>query len=162
MPSRFLRTKSATVAGQAVLSIGGVAAAATGLVPAAERAATQASSTPGATVEGAHARGAAVTATLPDEPGATAATKAPPAGLAAGPEASGPAEQGLCQAWLAGQGDVQAPAVVVGGAGQMAAYCRSDSDASAEREQRPAAPPTTGQPEDPGQGHGMGGPPTTS
>ena len=43
MSSKFLRVKSATVAGLTVLSLGGVAAAANGLAPAsAERAATQA------------------------------------------------------------------------------------------------------------------------
>jgi hypothetical protein len=49
MPSRTLRVKSATVAGLVVLSLGGVAAAATGLAPAAaKRAAPQAPDTPGA------------------------------------------------------------------------------------------------------------------
>ena len=44
MPSKFLRVKTAAVAGLALLSIGGAAAAATGLAPAsAERAAKQAS-----------------------------------------------------------------------------------------------------------------------
>ena len=43
MPSKFLRVRTAAVAGLALLSIGGVAAAATGLAPAsAERAARQA------------------------------------------------------------------------------------------------------------------------
>jgi hypothetical protein len=177
VPSKFLRVKSATVAGLALLSIGGVAAAVTGLAPAsAERAATQARSLPDAPGKGAHARGEAVTATLPDGPRSAAATKGSgsdkPAGHAAGPDASGPARQGLCQAWLAGQGDVhgqrvsspafQALAAAAGGADQVLAYCQADSDASAKHEQRPVAPPTTGQRENPGEGHSKGGPPTTT
>jgi hypothetical protein len=178
MPSKLLRAKSATVAGLTLLSLGGVAAAATGWAPAAaERAATQARSVPDAPGKGAHANGEAVTATLPDGPGGGAAGKGAssgkPADHAGGPDASGPARRGLCQAWLAGQGDVQgrradapafqALAAVAGGADQVAAYCEADSDASAKRERRPVAPPTTaGQREDPGQGHGKGGPPTTS
>jgi hypothetical protein len=178
MPSKLLRVKSATVAGLTLLAIGGVAAAATGLAPAAtERAATQARSAPDTPGNGAHARGEAATVTLPDGAGAAAAGKGSssgkPADHAAGPDASGPARHGLCQAWLAGQGDVQgrradapafqALAAVAGGADQVAAYCEADSDASAKREQRPVAPPTTtGQRQDPGQGHGKGGPPTTS
>ena len=178
MPSKFLRARSATVAGLVLLSIGGVAAAASGLTPAAaDRALTQARSDPDAPGKGAHANGEAVTATLPDGPGAAASPRASssgkPADHAVGPDASGPARHGLCQAWLAGQGDVQgrradapafqALAAVAGGADQVAAYCEADSDASAKRERRPVAPPTTaGQREDPGQGHGKGGPPTTS
>ena len=112
MPSKFLRVKSATVAGLALLSIGGVAAAATGLAPAAaERAAAPERSAPDIPGKGAHARGEAATVTLPDGAGAAATGKGPssgkPADHAAGPDASGPARQGLCQAWLAGQGDVQ-------------------------------------------------------
>jgi hypothetical protein len=178
MPSKLLRARSATVAGLTLLSIGGVAAAATGLAPvAADRALTQARSMPDAPGKGAHARGEAATVTLPDGPGPAAAGKGSssgkPADHAGGPDASGPASHGLCQAWLAGQGDVQgrradapafqALAAVAGGADQVAAYCEADSDASAKREQRPVAPPTTmGPREDPGQGHGKGGPPTTN
>jgi hypothetical protein len=178
MSSKFLRVKSATVAGLTVLSLGGVAAAANGLAPAsAERAATQAQTMPAEPGNGAHARGEAVAATLPDAPAAAAGTKDSSsdkaADHAAGPDASGPAKQGLCQAWLAGQGDVhgqradapafQALAAAAGGADQVAAYCKADSDASAKQEQRPVAPPTTtGQRENPGQGHGKGGPPTTT
>src|SRR5215212_1229941 len=61
MPSKFLRVKTAAVAALALLSIGGVAAAATGLAPAsAERAARQASPrTPDGQV--GHARGEVAT-----------------------------------------------------------------------------------------------------
>jgi hypothetical protein len=179
MPSKFLRVKTAAVAGLALLSIGGVAAAATGLAPAAaERAATQASPrTPDGQV--GHAQGEA--ATLIHRPDGAAATDSStadtPSDHATGPDASGAARHGLCQAWLAGQGDehgkradstaFQALAAAAGGADQVPAHCQADADASATHGQRPAAPPgrpsppTTGPPESPGQGHGQGGRPTT-
>jgi hypothetical protein len=175
MPSKFLRVKTAAVAGLALLSIGGAAAAATGLAPAsAERAATQASPrTPDGQV--GHAQGEA--ATLIHRPeGAAAAnssTSDKSSDHATGPDASGAARHGLCQAWLAGQGDehgkredstaFQALAAAAGGADQVPAYCQAESDASAARGQPSGkpAPPTTGPPEDPGHGNGQGGPPTT-
>ena len=178
MPSKLHRARSATVAGLVLLLIGGVAAAASGLAPAAaERAATPARSLPDAPGRGAHAEGEAVTVTMPNGPGGAAASRTSgsgkPADHAAGPDASGPARHGLCQAWLAGQGDVhgqradapafQALAAAAGGADQVAAYCEVDSDASAKQERRPVAPPTTtAQRESPGQGQGKGGPPTTT
>ena len=179
MPSKFLRVKTAAVAGLALLSIGGAAAAATGLASAsAERAATQASPrTPDGQV--GHAQGEA--ATLIHRPqGAAAAnssTSDKPSDHPTGPDASGAARHGLCRAWLAGQGDehgkredstaFQALAAAAGGADRIPAYCQADADASAAHAQRPAtppaklSPPTTGPPEDPGNGHVQGGPPTT-
>ena len=179
MPSKFLRVKAAAVAGLALLSIGGVAAAATGLAPAsAERAATPASPRTADSQVG-HAQGEA--ATLIHRPDGAAATDSStadkPSDHAAGPDASGAARHGLCQAWLAGQGDehgkradstaFQALAAAAGAADQIPAYCQADADTSARHGQRPAAPParpsppTTGPPESHGQGHGQGGPPTT-
>jgi hypothetical protein len=177
MPSNLLRVKTAAVAGLALLSIGGVAAAA-GLAPvSAERAAKPASPrTPDGQV--GHAQGEA--ATLTHRPGGAAAangsTSDRPSDDATGPDASGAARHGLCQAWLAGQGDehgkrvdstaFQALAAAAGGADRIPAYCQADADASAAHGQPPGkpAPPTTGPPEDPGHGHGrggQGGPPTT-
>jgi hypothetical protein len=184
MPSRFLRVRTAAVAGLATLSIGGVAVAATGLTSSsAERAAGAASSrTSGG--QAAHAQGAAEAKA--HDPNAAAATgrsaddKA--SDHAAGPDASGAARHGLCQAWSAGQGDdhgrrmdapaFQALAAAAGGADQVPAYCEAELEASAQQGQSPAtppgdapvkpSPPTTGPPEDPGQGQGQGGPPTTS
>jgi hypothetical protein len=175
MPSKFLRVKTAAVAGLALLSIGGAAAAATGLAPAsAERAATPASPrTPDGQV--GHAQGEA--ATLIHRPEGSAAanssTSDKSSDHATGPDASGAARHGLCQAWLAGQGDehgkradstaFQALAAAAGGADQVPAYCQADADASAAHGQPSGkpAPPSTGPPEDPGHGHGQGGPPTT-
>jgi hypothetical protein len=183
MPSKLLRAKAAGLAGLAVLSIGGVATAATGLASAsAERAATQASPrTPDGQV--GHAQGDAATLIHGPDAAAAATSSVPgkPSDHTAGPDASGPAKQGLCRAWLAGQGDdhgrradataFQALVAAAGGADQVAAYCQADSDASTDHG-RPAAPPgeelpkpsppTTGPPEDPGHGQGQGGPPRTT
>jgi hypothetical protein len=176
--SRLLRVKTVAVAGLTLLSIGGVAAAATGLAPAsAERAVTSASPrTPDGQV--GHAQGEA--ATLIHRPDAAAPTNGSTAGKpsdhAAGPDASGAARHGLCQAWSAGQGDengkradstaFQALAAAAGGADQVDAYCQADADASATHGQRPAAPPSTrpAQRPDNGDEHGnrQNGPPTTT
>jgi hypothetical protein len=182
MPSKFLRVKTAAVAALALLSIGGMAAAATGLAPgSAERAAKQASArTPDGQV--GHAQGEA--ATLIHRPDGAAAANSSTSDTssdhAVGPDASGAARHGLCRAWLAGQGDehgkrtdstaFQALAAAAGGADRIPAYCQADADASAGHAQQPAtapakpSPPTTGPPDNPGQGHGQsgqGGPPTT-
>jgi hypothetical protein len=183
MPSKLLRVRTVAVAALALLSIGGVAAAASGLASAsAERAATAASArASGGQV--AHEIGAAAART--HGPNAAAATNSSgrdmPSDHVAGPDASGSAEHGLCQAWSAGQGDdhgkradapaFQALAAAAGGADQVAAYCEAELDTAA-RGTRPAAPagrapvkpspPTTGPPQDPSQGNGQGGPPTTT
>jgi hypothetical protein len=190
MPVKLLRAKAAAAAGLTILSIGGVAAAATGLAPiSGERAATQAASrTPGGGA--VHGQGDGATATTDHEPRAAAATNGAgsdkPSDQAGGPDASGAARHGLCQAWLAGQGDVhgrradapafQALVAAAGGADRVPAYCQADPTASAGHGRRPVtppshapsktSPPTTGRPESPGQGqgqgHGQGGPPTTT
>jgi hypothetical protein len=96
-----------------VLSIGGVAAAATGLLPGqAEQAADRAASTTGA---GAAGRGVVGDAAVADLGAA--------------------AKQGLCQAWQAGQGadhgrrtdapTLRALAVAAGGGDNVAAYCKA-------------------------------------
>jgi hypothetical protein len=185
MPSKFLRVKMAAVTGLALLSIGGVAAAAAGLAPgSAERAATQASPrTPDGQV--GHAQGEA--ATLIHRPDGAAATDSSTpdksSDHATGPDASGAARHGLCQAWLAGQGDdhgkradapaFQALAAAAGGVDQIAAYCQAELGDVGEPGGRPAAPPggapvrtappnTGPPPEDPRRGNGQGGPPTTA
>ena len=179
MPSKLLRVRTAAVAGLAALSLGGVAAAATGLAPASAERATQApSGTPG----GQAASKAATLVHGPDAAAAATSSARRSSDHATGPDASGAARRGLCQAWLAGQGDdhgrradspaFQALAAAAGGADQIAAYCQADASTSATHGQRPAAPPgsgqaktsppTTGPPASPGSGHGEGGPPTTA
>jgi hypothetical protein len=188
MPVKLLRSKAAAAAGLTVLSIGGVAAAATGLAPmSVERAATPAASRTSGD-GGVHGQGNAATATTDHDPRAATSPNGAgsdkPSDHAAGPDASGTASHGLCQAWLAGQGDVhgrradapafQALVAAAGGADRVPAYCQADPTVSARHGRRPVtppgrapsktSPPTTGPPESPGegQGHGQGGPPTTT
>ena len=131
MPSRLASVKVAAAVLTAVLSIGGVAAAATGLLPGqAEQAAERAPSTTGA---GAAGRG---------QVGEAAA-----AGLDAA------AKQGLCEAWQAGQGAdhgrrtdaaaLRELAVAAGGADNVAAYCK---DATAAGGNEAATGPDAGSP----------------
>jgi hypothetical protein len=183
MPSKLLRVRTATVVALALLAIGAMAAAASGL------ASTTAASSRSSGGQVAHEIGDAAART--HGPKAAAATNSSGSDRSRdhvagpGPDASGPARHGLCQAWSAGQGDdhgkradapaFQALAAAAGGADQVAAYCEAELDAAA-RGQRPAAshgnapvrtsPPATGPPQDPGQGNGrgngQGGPPTTT
>ena len=181
MPSKLLRVRTAAVAVLAALSLGGVAAA-TGLAPAAERATPAQSGTSRGQAASAHGEAAILVH------GADAAAANSSAGRSSqhstGPDASGAARHGLCQAWAAGQGDdhgrrsdapaFQALADAAGGADQVAAYCAAEAASSDTHGQRPASPPggdehgnpsppTTGPPADPGNGNGQdhGGPPTT-
>jgi hypothetical protein len=109
MLSKLASVKAAAALLAAVLSIGGVAAAATGLLPSqAEHAADQAPSTTGAGAVGL--------------------------GQAAVVDLGAAAKQGLCRAWQAGQGAnlgrradspaFRALAVAAGGADNVAAYCK--------------------------------------
>jgi hypothetical protein len=119
--------KAAAAVLVAVLSIGGVAAAATGLLSGrAEQAADQAPSTTGASAA-SHGLGEAAVVDL----GAAAKT-------------------GLCQAWQAGKGDdhggraespaFRALAVAAGGADNVAAYCKdAAAGGSADRQGQAAA-----------------------
>ena len=179
MPSKLLRVKTAAVAGLALLSIGGMAAAATGLASAsAERAALAASSrASGGQV--AHEMGDAAAKVHGSNAAAATNSSGPetPSDHVAGPDASGSAKHGLCQAWNAGRGDdhgrradasaFQALAAAAGGADQVRAYCQAELDApSTHGRQRPAvppgsapvksSPPPTGPPQDPGRGNGQG------
>jgi hypothetical protein len=178
MPSKLLRVRTAAVAGLAALSLGGVAAATTGLAPAtAERAIQARPGTSGGHAASAHGEAAS---TVHDADAATANSSAGRSSdHATGPDASGAARRGLCRAWLAGQGDdhgrradapaFQALAAAAGGADHIAAYCQADAATSATHGQRPAVPPgsgqvktspTTGPPAS--NGNGQGGPPTTA
>ena len=224
MLSRLARVKVAAAVLVAVLSIGGVAAAATGLLPGqAEQAADHASSITGAGAAG-HGVGAAAVADLDgaaraglcqawqagqgaesgrraESPAFRALAVAAGGGdnvaayckdvtathgheAATGPDAGGAAKAGLCQAWLADQGNhgrradsvaFQALAAAAGGADKIAAYCKDAAPGSADahgpgsssppRGSAPSttiSPPSSGPPADPGSGgQGQGGPPTT-
>ena len=192
VPSKVFTIKAAAAALVAMLSIGGIAAAATGLVPdQASPVADQATATTAADAA-AHGLGKAAAANLAGtaQAGSTAGQGRE---AAVGPDATGAARAGLCRAWQAGQGTdhgrrmdavaFQALADAAGGADNVAAYCEDVSvDASADaRGQGQASPPSvsapptsvsppsSGPPADPGPpdstgagGHGQGGPPTTT
>jgi hypothetical protein len=125
MPSKVLRVKAAAAVLAAVLSIGGVTAAASGLLPGqADPVADQARSMTGAGAA-SHGLGEAAVADL-----------------------DGAAKQGLCRAWQAGQGAeggrradsaaLRALAVAAGGADNIATYC---SDVTATGKQGAATGP---------------------
>jgi hypothetical protein len=183
--------KAAAAALVAVLSLGGIAAAATGLLPGqAAPVAEQAAATTAADAA-AQGLGKAAAANL----GGTAQAGAADAQgreEPVGPDATGAARVGLCQAWEAGQGDdqgrrmdavaFQALATAAGGAASIAGYCEDvtagssagdpgQGQASPPSVSAPPAtvsPPGSGPPADPGPpastgpgGPGQGGPPTT-
>jgi hypothetical protein len=176
----------------AVLSLGGVAAAAGGLLPdQASPVAGQAPATSGADAA-AHGLGQAAAANLG---GAANTGSADGQGRdsAAGPDASRAARAGLCRAWQAGQDTdhgrrmdavaFQALAEAAGGTDNIAAYCKdvapaTSADAHGKSQASPPSvsapptsvtPPSSGPPADPGPpastgpgGHGQGTPPTTT
>jgi hypothetical protein len=192
VPRRVFTMKAAAAALVAVLSVGGVAAAATGLLPGqASPVADQAAATTGADAA-AHGLGKAAAANLGRSANAGSADGLGRAS-AVGPDAAGAARAGLCRAWQAGQGGdhgrrmdavaFQALADAAGGADEVAGYCEDvaagrSADAHGQGQASPpsvSAPPTThsppgsGPPTDPGPpastgpgGHGQGGPPTTT
>jgi hypothetical protein len=191
VPRKVLTMKAAAAALVAVLSLGGVAAAAGGLLPdQASPVADQAPATTGADAA-AHGVGKAAAANL----GSANAGSADGQGRAsaAGPDATGAARAGLCRAWQAGQGAdhgrrmdavaFQALAEAAGAADHIAAYCQDvaaggSADAHGNSQASPpsvsapptsVSPPSSGPPADPGPpastgpgGHGQGGPPTTT
>ncbi len=121
MPSKFLSVKAAAAMIAAVLSVGGVAAAATGMLPG--RAAQQATD---------HASSAATG-------GSPAQAQGNGQSAAKGPDATGSARNGLCQAWQSGRGGTngkredstafQALAAAAGGADKVDAYCQTATTA---------------------------------
>jgi hypothetical protein len=192
VPRKVLTIKAAAAALVAALSLGGVAAAAGGLLPdQASPVADQASATTGADAA-AHGLGRAAAANLG---GAADAGSADGQGRASavGPDVSGAAGAGLCRAGQAGQGAdhgrrmdsvaFQALVEAAGGADQVAAYCQdvtpgSSAGAQGQGQASPpsvsapptsVSPPSSGPPTDPDPpastgpgGHGQGGPPTTT
>jgi len=188
VPRKVFTIKAAAAALVAVLSVGGIAAAATGHLPGqASPVADQAAAT---TAADAAAQGLGKAAAA--DVGGTAqagATDAQGRASAVGPDATGAARAGLCQAWQSGQGDdhgrrmdsvaFQALATAAGGADNIAGYCKdvTAGDHGQGKASPPSvsAPPTTaspagnGPPANPGPpastgpgGHGQGGPPTTT
>ena len=163
MPTKLLTVKAAAAALAAVLSIGGIAVAATGLLPdQAQQVADQAPSTSAASAAG-QGLGKPTAADLDN------------------------ATQGLCRAWQAGKGAdnggrtdsvaFQALTAAAGGADRVAGYCADvtagGAGAHGQGQGSPppsgsppstrVSPPSSGPPPAAGPGgHGQeGGPPTT-
>jgi hypothetical protein len=188
VPHKVFTIKAAAAALVAVLSVGGIAAAATGHLPGqASPVADQAAATTAADAA-AQGLGKAAVASV----GGTAqagATDAQGRESAVGPDATGAARAGLCQAWQSGQGGdhgrrmesvaFQALATAAGGADNIAGYCKDvtagdhgqgkASPPSVSAPPTTASPPGNGPPANPGPpastgpgGHGQGGPPTTT
>jgi hypothetical protein len=148
----------AAVAVAGVLATGGAAAAATGHLPrpvadAARRImVTIGDPRPTAPTSPVHSSGPA--ASTPGAGGAGQSTQAKPPAGAAGPApgstAAEPNLQGLCQAYLDGNGNeqgkkleasaFQALAAAAGGHDKVAAYCRATQPDAAKDEQKPRAP----------------------
>jgi hypothetical protein len=145
-----LLTAKAAAAVLGMLVTGGVAAAATGNLPAPAQ-------------QAAHALLGGAGVPAPAE--ATATTRAHPAG----PDAAGPSALGLCRAWSAGQGGqhgskLDAPAFAAlakaaGGSDQIAGFC-AQVTASTPGGARQSAPPGS-PPASTAAGSGQGGPPSS-
>jgi hypothetical protein len=174
MPSKSFNLKAAVAVTAAVLSVAGVAAAATTgrSTGPAEQAAAQAALAPrGGTPSQAHGGAAARDATGPArDSSATGKTHDGPVG----PDATGPAKDGLCQAWQSGQGGdnggrldstaFQALAKAAGGADKVDAFCQTagTNEPAANGQGQGARPDDVGQPQSGDHGNGQGGPPTAS
>jgi hypothetical protein len=158
VPSKVFTMKAAAAALVAVLAIGGVAAAASGLLPGqASPVADQAAATTGADAA-AQGLGKAAAANLG---GSAHAGSADGQGResAVGPDATAAARAGLCRAWQAGQGAdhghrmdsvaFQALAEAAGGVDKVAAYCEdgaAGSSAGAHGQGQASPPSVSGPP----------------
>jgi hypothetical protein len=191
VPRKALTIKAAAAALVAALSLGGVAAAASGLLPdQASPVADQAPATTGADAA-AHGLGKAAAANLGGTANAGSGDGQDRAS-AGGPDATATARAGLCRAWQVGQGGdhgrrmdavaFQTLVEAAGGADRVAAYCEDVTAGSAGADNQGKAsppsmsapptsvsPPSSGPPADPGPpastgagGHRQGGPPTTT
>ena len=171
VPRRFLTVKAAAAVLVAVLSIGGVAAAA-GVFPAPARPAADHSSDSSGGGTSTPGRSDAATTTT------AAADRERGSGTATGPDATGPAKDGLCRAWESGQGGehgmredstaFRALAAAAGGVDKIAAYCQATTSEQGQgqgKSQGPGQGQDQGQGQNPppegGSGRGSGGPPTT-
>jgi hypothetical protein len=141
--TKVLSVKVATAAAVALLSLAGVAGAATGTLPdPAQRAAHRMLGAAGVPSPNDHA---SAHGTDPTARGSGSADHSP-----TGPDATGAAKDGLCRAWQAGQGGehgkkddataFKALATAAGGADKIAAYCAGTSTANGHGQ---ASPPST-------------------
>jgi hypothetical protein len=151
--SKFLTLKAAMVAATASLVLAGVAGAATGNLPEpAQRVAHQMLGAASSHSQDDHASGTNGHSSTSHATGAQS-TAGP-----TGPDATGAAKEGLCQAWMSGQGGengkkddstaFKALAAAAGGADKVADFCKDVKPAGADHGQ--STPPST----TPEQSHG--------
>jgi hypothetical protein len=159
--SRFISVKLATAATLGSLLIAGVAGAATGHLPApAQRVAQHMLGT--AKSHSQDANGANTHANTSQAPRGTAGSGP------TGPDATGPAKDGLCRAWQSGQGGengmkndstaFKALAAAAGGADKIADFCKDVTKGSDDHGQ--SSPPVgsgQSQGKDSNQGSNQGG-----
>jgi hypothetical protein len=177
-PPRRRRVGLLAAALVGALAMGGAAAAATGHVPAPLRDAARSIM---ATVDGAEPAPPAppgsrtapgpTPASAGEAPGSTGPGSTAAAGSGPGSATAGPDKQGLCKAYLAGQGGEQgskldatafeALARLAGGRDKIDSYCEQlvpgrtkPEEGGTEKEQAP--------PSNPGQEQGQGGPPVST
>jgi hypothetical protein len=171
-PRRILGVRMAVAVLAAVLSIGGVAAAA-GVFPGPAK--PPAGHGPAST-----GGGGTPTTAAPDRTGATTeADHSRGGGTATGPDASGPAREGLCRAWQAGEGAgngnredstaFRALAAAAGGVDRIDAYCQAvtperprHKEKDKEKEKGSSSSPGDGGSQGHGSGNDQGGPPPTT
>jgi hypothetical protein len=166
-PRRILGVRLAVAVLAAGLCIGGVAAA-TGTFPGPAK--PPAGHGPGNTGGG----GGTPTTAAPAGTGTattTEAERARGAGTPTGPDASGPARDGLCRAWLAGEGAengkredstaFRALAAAAGGPDRIDAYCQAATPEH-PKDKGSSSSPGNGDSHGHGSGNGQGGPPPTS
>jgi hypothetical protein len=158
VPRKVLTMKAAAAALVAALSLGGVAAAASGLLPdQASPVADQAPATTGADAA-THGLGQAAAAANLGGSARAGSAAGQDRASAVGPDVTGAARAGLCRAWQAGQGAdhgrrmdsvaFQALVEAAGGADQVAAYCQDVTPGSSAgaQGQGQASPPSVSAP----------------
>jgi hypothetical protein len=183
-PPRRRRVGLLAAALVGALAMGGVAAAATGHVPAPLRDAARSI---GATVDGADPA-------PPAPPGSSAASGPTPSSVGQAPGSTGPGaagsgpgstatghdNEGLCKAYLAGRGAEQGNkldatafqrlAKLAGGRDKIASYCEKvvpgwaepKKDEKEEEEEEEEQPPPSNPGQGQGSGQGQGGPPVST
>jgi hypothetical protein len=150
--SKVLTLKAAMVAATATVVLAGVAGAATGTLPdPAQRVADKMIGAK-SHAQDDHASGAS------SQSSASHATGAQNSAAPKGPDATGSAKEGLCQAWQSGQGGEEgkkddstafkAVAAAAGGADKVADFCKDVTPAGSDHAQ--STPPST----TPEQSHG--------
>jgi hypothetical protein len=162
--SKVLSLKMAAATTLASLLLAGVAVAATGNLPEpAQRVAHR--------LGAPSAHSSATTHDANSHASEAASTRGTGAHSPTGPDATGPAKQGLCQAWMSGEGGengkkddstaFKALAAAAGGADKVADFCKDVTPGESHAQSSPSSTtPERGDSGDHSQGSGTGGAPT--